>query len=41
MLDDRRLGDYEGGHFSDNRVMMPLAKFQEAIETIGTEIADM
>lgn len=33
-----RLGDYEAGHFSDQRALKPLGKFQEAIEGIEAEI---
>ena len=33
-----RLGDYEAHHFSDSRVQDPLAKFQQAIEAIETDM---
>lgn len=34
----QRLGDYEGDQFKDERVRAPLARFQQAIETIETDM---
>lgn len=33
-----RLGDYDSDRFTDDRVDVPLAKFQEAIEEIGEDL---
>ncbi|CAM9747614.1 unnamed protein product [Pylaiella littoralis] len=33
-----KLGDYEPDHFSDERVQAPLARFQQSIEAIETDI---
>lgn len=33
-----RLGDYETDQFSDERVRAPLARFQQAIEDIETDM---
>lgn len=35
-----RLGDYDGNQFSDKRVQAPLAKLQQAIEDIETDMVD-
>lgn len=35
-----RLGEYEGNHFTDDRVAKPLEKFQQTIELIGVEVSD-
>lgn len=37
---EKRLGDYDTHQFSDKRVQEPLAKYQEAIEDIETEMID-
>ncbi|CAN0326469.1 unnamed protein product [Ectocarpus sp. 6 AP-2014] len=34
------LGDYEADQFSDKRVLAPLAKFQQALEDIETDMVD-
>lgn len=40
MIHNFRLGDYEADQFSDTRVQAPLARFQQAIEDIETDIID-
>lgn len=35
-----RLGDYDAHQFDDDRVKAPLAKFQQTIELIETEMVD-
>ncbi|CAN0224047.1 unnamed protein product [Ectocarpus sp. 6 AP-2014] len=35
-----KLGDYDANQFSDKRVQPPLAKFQQAIEDIETDMVD-
>ncbi|CAB1103215.1 unnamed protein product [Ectocarpus sp. CCAP 1310/34] len=35
-----RLGDYEANQFSDQRVLAPLAKSQQALEDIETDMVD-
>jgi len=37
-MDFLRLGDYETDQFSDERVMAPLSRFQQAIEDIETDM---
>ena len=37
---EQRLDDYETHQFSDQRVQKPLAKFQQAIEDIETDMVD-
>lgn len=38
LLNVRRIGDYESDQFSDDRVKVPLAKFQDAIEEIESDL---